>query len=331
METVYNRPKQMNCQDLEMQSKMLSLFKFWQENPDQVPKYMLIYGAGDKAFTAGGDIKFITQEVKTQELWHRFYVTFYYVMREYSKMQKPFRIAIYNGITIGAGTGYTITGPIRIATEKTVFSMPEVSVGYLADSGCTYYFPRICGNALGMHLGVTGMKVYGKDLVKYGLATHFIDSQNVEKLKQDLLHNLQANTPESEAFRIVEKYNIPIEDKTIENMNQIEEIYQYDSYQEAYKRLMRSNTKFAQSIKDLMKKETHSPLSHALIYELIQKGITQTHEECLFNEYRAQMAFWDSNEFREGTRAKLVDRDNNPNWQHKSVISNTRLISLLES
>lgn len=66
--------------------------------------------------------------------------------------------------------------------------------------------------------------------------------------------------------------------------------------------------------------DSHSPQSHALIYELIKKGSEEkTYKEGLFNEYRAQMAFWETNEFREGTRAKLVDRDNNPHWKHRCV------------
>eukprot|EP00347_Sterkiella_histriomuscorum_P021153 403335052 len=320
METVFNRPKQMNAIDIDVQLRMLSMQKFWHENPDQIPRYMLMYGAGDKAFCAGGDIKYANVTCDTQQKWHHLFRTYHLIIHQLRQMKKPFHIVFYNGYAAGGASGYSINAPIRIATEKTLFTMPEVQIGYLTDSGATYYFSRLCGKSLGMHLGVTGRKVYGKDLVKYGLATHFVEHQNLEKLRQELIHNLKADTPESEAYRIVEKYNIPIEDKTIENIDQINEIYQYDSYKAAYKRLMKSNTKFAKSIQQQMIEETHSPLSHALIYELIKKGSEEkTYREGLFNEFRAQMAFWESNEFKEGTRAKLVDRDNNPRWKHKSV------------
>ena len=70
-----------------------------------------------------------------------------------------------------------------------------------------------------------------------------------------------------------------------------------------------------------MIEETHSPQTHALVYEMIkvQSDPSVPYKEGLYREYTAQMAFWESNEFREGTRAKLVDRDHNPRWKHKSV------------
>ena len=65
-------------------------------------------------------------------------------------------MALWNGYIAGGSTGLSINAPIRIATDRTVFSMPEVYIGYLADSGATYYLSRTCEQEMGLYLGVSG-------------------------------------------------------------------------------------------------------------------------------------------------------------------------------
>lgn len=67
--------------------------------------------------------------------------------------------------------------------------MPEVQIGYLTDAGATYYFSRVCQKELGMYLGVTGTIVKGMDLVKYGIATHFVEHKNLENLRLEIINN----------------------------------------------------------------------------------------------------------------------------------------------
>lgn len=87
---------------------------------------MIMYGAGDKAFCAGGDIKYACVQANTFKLWNHLFRTYHLVLNEFHKMKRPFHIAIWNGYTAGGATGYSINAPVRIATEKTIFTMPEV-------------------------------------------------------------------------------------------------------------------------------------------------------------------------------------------------------------
>lgn len=68
---------------------------------------------------------------------------------------KSILITILNGFTMGVGAGFGIHSDIRIATENTVFSMPECKVGIVPDGGCGYYFSRMPNN-LGLYLGMSG-------------------------------------------------------------------------------------------------------------------------------------------------------------------------------
>lgn len=72
---------------------------------------------------------------------------------------KPY-IAIINGITMGGGAGLSIHGKYRIATEKTLFAMPETTIGLFPDVGATYFLSRLKGK-LGIYLGLTGHRLKG--------------------------------------------------------------------------------------------------------------------------------------------------------------------------
>ena len=86
------------------------------------------------------------------------------------------QIAIWNGITIGGGGDLTWSAPIRIATDNTMFSMPETSIGFMMGIAGVYFLPRMYSSRTGpgVYLSLTGDRIKGKDLVKWGLATHFV-------------------------------------------------------------------------------------------------------------------------------------------------------------
>lgn len=97
---------------------------------------------------------------------------------------------------MGGGVGLTWHSPIRIATEKSMYAMPETAIGFFTDVGGSYFLPRIKGGdlSLGLYLGLTGVRVKARDLVKYGLATHFVPEDNIEHLYQVLREKVTKDT-----------------------------------------------------------------------------------------------------------------------------------------
>ena len=84
-------------------------------------------------------------------------------------------IVIWDGVVMGGGVGISWHAPIRIATENTVFAMPETAIGFFTDVGVSYFLPRISNNScLGMYLGLTGHRLRGKDALTWGVATHYV-------------------------------------------------------------------------------------------------------------------------------------------------------------
>jgi 3-hydroxyisobutyryl-CoA hydrolase len=80
---------------------------------------------------------------------------------------------------MGAGVGLIWHAPIRIATDTTLYAMPETQIGFFTDNGGSYLLTRLLNGdtAVGLYLALTGQAIRGSDLCKYGLATHYIPEE----------------------------------------------------------------------------------------------------------------------------------------------------------
>ena len=82
---------------------------------------------------------------------------------------------------MGGGVGLSIHAPFRIATERTVFAMPETTIGFFPDVGGSFFLPRMDG-FLGRYLALTSEQVRGVNALYAGLASHYIDSSSLPAL-----------------------------------------------------------------------------------------------------------------------------------------------------
>lgn len=94
--------------------------------------------------------------------------------------QKPY-VAYMDGITMGGGVGLSVHAPIRIATERTAFAMPETTIGLFPDVGGSFFLPRLDG-AIGTYLALTSERLTGVNVFYAGIATHYVDSANLPNL-----------------------------------------------------------------------------------------------------------------------------------------------------
>ena len=103
-----------------------------------------------------------------------------------SVLRTPY-VSLYNGIAMGGGIGISIHGKYRIATENSIFAMPETAIGFHPDVGGSFILPRLSGS-LGMFLGLTGYRLKGPDVFHAGIATHYVDMKNISNLEYTLSH-----------------------------------------------------------------------------------------------------------------------------------------------
>lgn len=179
-----NRPKFLNALSLNMIRQIYPQLKTWEQDPDTF--LIIIKGAGGKAFCAGGDIKALSEAKKarqnlTQDLFREEYI----LNNAIASCQKPY-VALIDGITMGGGVGLSVHGQFRVATERSLFAMPETGIGLFPDVGGGYFLPRLQGK-LGYFLALTGYRLKGRDVHRAGIATHFVDSEKLRVLEEELL------------------------------------------------------------------------------------------------------------------------------------------------
>lgn len=153
-----NQPKILNALHLEMVEKIFVTLKKWEKTKSMI----IIKGSGDKAFSAGTDLKRLIDQSQLEANLKFFkfeYTTDYMI----ANLKIPW-VSLIDGIIMGGGVGYSIHGKYRIATERTVFAMPETKIGGNPDIGASYFLPRLRGY-LGYYLGLTGSRLHGNTLI----------------------------------------------------------------------------------------------------------------------------------------------------------------------
>lgn len=300
---------------------------------------LLLEGAGDRSFCAGGDVASVREEAVQGNLGGLtadFFFEEYHIDYWLSKLKQDLnvtQVSVWNGVCMGGGVGLSIHGPIRIATEKTLFAMPEVGIGLFPDVGATYALPRIkAGPEVGMYLALTGARLGARDCLWAGLATHYVPSDRLNALRD----NLNSLGPECDAAAVnnaIESARNGAEPPAgkgaplDEAADVIRECFKVDSVEAILGRLMKvseSTSKHAQWAQATLKSiQVASPLSVKLSMEALKRhgspDVSLRHAFMI--EYRmSQRAMLPQpySDFCEGVRAVLVDKDK-PKWSHSSV------------
>ncbi|TNV77801.1 hypothetical protein FGO68_gene8891 [Halteria grandinella] len=316
-----NVPKTLNSLDMDMVHKMLEKVKYWHFNPEQAPRVLLISGVGGKAFCAGGDIKMVYESgigkldpsIKAK-FFHDEYVL------DYSLTQmRPLQISIWNGIVMGGGVGVSVHAPIRVATDNTVYAMPETGIGFFTDVGGAYFLSRIKHNIQhGLYLGLTGQRIKARELVQWGIATHFVPQTHIEGLYKDLKEKVRRESSDKEIHDIVNSHSdLTVDQTPIPDEKEIEWLFQNDSILDIVTRIEKDATPFGEKVRKQI--ASLSPLSLAVVFEQIKRGKTMGLKEVFEMEYKISQGFTNHTEFFEGVRALLIDKDRNPQWKYKHV------------
>ncbi|SPO06861.1 related to enoyl-CoA-hydratase [Cephalotrichum gorgonifer] len=181
-----NRPKKLNSLNDSMIRKILPRLMEWEKS--DMANVVVMKGAGEKAFCAGGDVAALAELNKsTDDGWAKSaeYFGLEYKLDHYiATYQKPY-VAFMDGITMGGGVGLSIHAPFRIATERTVFAMPETTIGFFPDVGASFFLPRMNGQ-VGTYLALTSDRLKGANTFYSGIATHYVNSTSLLDLEARL-------------------------------------------------------------------------------------------------------------------------------------------------
>ncbi|KAH0728331.1 hypothetical protein KY290_002247 [Solanum tuberosum] len=320
---ILNRPKQLNALSFQMISRLTELFYASEE--DSNVKMIILKGHG-RAFCAGGDLSTPFHIIR-QGNWQlganylREQYTLIYMIATYRKPQ----VSILNGIVMGGGAGVSIHGRFRVATEKSVFAMPETAMGLFPDVGSSYFLSRLPG-FFGEYAGLTGSRFDGAEMLACGLATHFVSSDKLPLLEQELV---KVNTSDPDAISaIISRFShIPKlkEGSPYHKMKIIDRCFSRRTIEEIISTLEnealdKKEEDWISSTIQLLKKA--SPTSLKISLRLIREGRLQGVDICLVCEYRifCHVLRGEFNkDILEGFRAILIEKDRNPKWDPSRV------------
>ncbi|XP_073817555.1 3-hydroxyisobutyryl-CoA hydrolase isoform X1 [Musca autumnalis] len=300
---ILNRPKALNAINLEMVRKIYKHLK----KCEKTKSLMIIKGTGEKSFCAGGDVRAVVEAGPTEES-KSFFRDEYTTNALIGNYKIPY-IALIDGITMGGGVGLSVHGKYRVATERTLFAMPETAIGLFPDVGGSYFLPRLEGK-IGLYLGLTGFRLKGEDVLKAGIATHFCESSKLSDLESALL-----NCPDAdEVPEILSKFNTPSNKPFVltPQMEQINKCFSAESVEEIVENLKKDGSEWATKTIQTMSKM--SPTSLKVTFRQLELGSKLSLPQCLNMEYRMVVRHLENSDFKEGVRALLIDKDQKPKW-----------------
>ncbi|KAJ7940211.1 3-hydroxyisobutyryl-CoA hydrolase [Mycena leptocephala] len=322
-----NRPKKLNA----LNDDMLNLLHPKIEEWDNAELASIIVGSGiGRAFCAGGDVQGVVKDAADDANRHK---ALDFFKREFdldlllASLRKPY-VAILDGLTMGGGVGLVANAPFRVATENTVFSMPETKIGYCPDVGSSYFMSRLDGE-LGTYLALTGDVLKGRAVFDHGFATHFIPSRRVPLLL-DGLSNLET-TDKSIIDRTLEELSSEREPEEPpapfidEKRIALDYAFRHDRVERIIAELelfsMDPNptiNQFASATLQML--HDRSPTSLKVALKAIRLGKTQTLKEALNMELKIATAFCNgaSPDFATGVTAVLVTKSK-AEWKPSSL------------
>lgn len=266
---------------------------------------VVIDGAGDRAFCAGGDVVGLYHlgRAGSPEFEKFFYDE--YRMNQTVAVYPDDYVALLDGVTMGGGVGLSIHGRYRVATERTLFAMPETGIGLIPDVGGTHALARLPG-FIGTWLALTGARIKAADCVYAGIATHYIPSDRLPLLRELLAKG------EEPVDQILATLDAPAGETTLEALRDaIDYHFAHDSV-EAIMESLAGGDDWALAQHAIIARM--SPTSCKLSLVGLRMGRHASIEEALQNEYRMVCAIKHHHDFFEGVRAQLIDKDKAPKW-----------------
>jgi enoyl-CoA hydratase len=302
-----NRPRALNALDLHMIRACAAILETWREDPHV--DAVVIEGAGDRAFSAGGDIRVLrdAQLSGDRASVDQFFAEEYALNLTIATYPKPY-IALVDGICMGGGIGLSVHAPYRVATEHAGFAMPETAIGFFPDIGATFLLPRLPGQ-LGVYLGLTGLRLTGSESVHAGLATHFTPRARLADLSaalaQDGIAALAAYNEALPAFSLAD------------HRAAIDHCFSAPTVLEIAARLESTRAEWAEAALRSMRHVSPSALHWTL--RALRRGRDLTLKQALDAEFALTRTTMVHPDFAEGVRAMVVDKDRKPAWQPATI------------
>jgi enoyl-CoA hydratase len=321
-----NRPKALNALTLDNYRRFASALRAWAVDPSI--HAVVVRRAGERAFCAGGDVRAVYEAGRgiggDPDLPSVFFREEYELIRRIHRFPKPY-IAIVDGITMGGGAGISVNGAYRIATERTLFAMPETAIGLFPDIGATRFL-NLCPGHIGRYLGLTGARLGAGDTLYCGFATHCVPHERVAELVEALSRLAwETGSERNQIDAVVTRFaKDPGSAPLAAVRSAIDRCFAGGTVEEILDALAAESSAggahagwAAEARAGLL---TRSPTSLKITLRQLMVGRDYDLEAALALEYRLTQHVMASHDFYEGVRAMLIDKDQAPRWRPATLL-----------
>jgi enoyl-CoA hydratase len=305
-----NRPKALNAMTLEMSLGIDAALDRFESDP--AIAVVVLEGAGERGLCAGGDIRGLYESSREGgDLGKVFWRQEYIMNARIAKFPKPY-VAFMDGLVMGGGVGLSAHGRHRVVTERTKLAMPEVGLGFFPDVGGTWLLSRAPGE-IGTYFGLTGHTMNGPDAIYARFADTVVHSSQLPALRE-VLTKIRPGATSGEVTTLIEGFSTGETSGPVAALQaKIDGWFAGDRMEDIFAALQRDGSELAlTTLKTLNEK---SPRGMVVTLKLLRLArASSSLEQCLVREYRAALEVFRSDDFREGVRAAVIDKDRNPRW-----------------
>ena len=316
-----NRPGALHSLNFNMCKLMIDALMAWRED-DTVKAIWIDHQPETRGFCAGGDIRMLSESGKSDGVEACAFFRLEYQLNHFLKTYPKPVIAVIDGVTMGGGVGISVHGAFRIATENTVFAMPETGIALMPDVGGGWFLPRLDGE-LGAWLAMTGNRLKAADSFAAGIATHYVTTDRVDAARAHIAKGLSAGKSPADLLDV--KHQDPGAPVQLDNETRakIDECFASNRAEEIVKKLEAEKSNLGDeswAAKQLANLATKSPQSVKVALKQIRMGGAMSDfADNMAMEYAAVSRIVMNSEFHEGVRAVILDKDNDPKWRYASI------------
>jgi enoyl-CoA hydratase len=302
-----NRPKALHALTQAMCEGISAALLEWRGAPG-IAAVILDHAEG-RGFCAGGDVALVRRSALEDggEAGRAFFHAEYRMNHLLFTYPKPV-IAFMDGVTMGGGVGLALPARYRVATENTLFAMPEGAIGLFPDVGAGWYLPRLPGRICPF-LALTGARLDGAECLWAGLATHYLPSERLAEAKARILAE-----PAAAEATLAELSTEPPPARLAGNAERIARLFASDRLEDILAALQADPSDWA--AKELKAVAAKCPATAKVaLRQFAESAGKRDFAEEMALEYRLAARMILRPDFAEGVRAVLVDKDNAPRWE----------------
>lgn len=301
-----SRPKALNALNYAMCLEIEAALDAWRDDPEVA--LVMIDGAGDKAFCAGGDIAEIYHQGRAGDYatGRAFWRDEYRLNAKLAEYPKPV-ISFLHGFVMGGGVGLGGHVGERVVCESSQIAMPECGIGFVPDVGGSLLLARAPGR-LGEYLGLTAARMGPGDAIHAGFADHFVPEADWPALKERLAAT-------GDVAALSEAASVPPASPMASAQDEIDVLFGADSVAGIRAALEGATGPIGEAARKAVGR--NSPLSMAVTLEMLRRLRAGDGDirAALRQEYRVSHRIVEEGDFVEGVRAQIIDKDRTPHWR----------------